>query len=173
MTAAGSAPTAGSATTLGSAPAAAAAAAAGGRGAAALDGLSRRARHAGRQLWLASLGAAASAAASAPRLAARGRRLVNGLVERGRPVAERQAARISARLGSLGDHAGRTVKGAATLARETAEYETRRLLQRLELATVEDLRLLALRLEALDQKLDEYGRRPPAAPAAPPDEEEG
>jgi hypothetical protein len=149
------------------------------RGAAALEILSRHARHAGRQLWLASLGAAAAAAAGAPRLAVRGRRLVDGLVERGRPVAERQAIRIRARLArleSLGDRAGRTVQDAAALARETAEYETRRLLERLELATVEDLRLLALRLEALDKKLDDHGRRAPApaaaargtGPAAPP-----
>jgi hypothetical protein len=139
------------------------------RGAAALETVSRRARHAGRQLWLASLGAAASAAAGAPRLAVRGRWLVDRLVERGRPLAERQAARITARLErleSLGDHAGRTVQGAAILARETAEYETRRLLRRFELATAEDLRLLALRLEALDKKLDDYGRCTPATTAS-------
>jgi Poly(hydroxyalcanoate) granule associated protein (phasin) len=132
------------------------------RAAAALEDLSRRARQAGRQLWLASLGAAASAAdaaAGAPRVAERGRRLVNRLVERGRPLAERQAKRARARLGSLTDRAGRTVQSAADLARETAEYETRRLLHRFELATADDLRLLTLRLEALDQKLDDYRRR--------------
>jgi hypothetical protein len=132
------------------------------RTAAALEDLSRRARQAGRQLWLASLGAAASAAhaaAGAPRLAQRGRRLVDRLIERGRPLAERQAQRARARLGSITDRASRTVQSAADLARETAEYETQRLLHRFELATADDLRLLALRLEALDQKLDDYRRR--------------
>ncbi|HEV3458021.1 MAG TPA: hypothetical protein VHG32_15760 [Thermoanaerobaculia bacterium] len=121
----------------------------------------RRARFAGRQLWLASLGAAAAAGGSAPRLAAHGRRLrhlrhlIDRLVEKGRPLAARQAARIE----SLADHAGRTVEGARTLLRETAEYETRRLLERFDLATVEDLRLLAVHLETLDKRLDDYGRR--------------
>jgi hypothetical protein len=125
------------------------------RGAAALDNLVRRARLAGRQLWLAGLGAAATAVGSAPRLAARGRQLVDRLAEKGQPLAKRQATRV----GSLADHAGRTVQGARTLLRETAEYETRQLLERFGLATVEDLRLLALHLETLDKKLDDYGRR--------------
>jgi hypothetical protein len=131
-------------------------------GAAGFESLFRRARVAGHRLWLAGLGAAATAAAGAPRLAAQGRRLVDRLVEKGQPLAERQAAgvsRIGARLGSLSDHAGRTVRSAGTLLRETAEYETRRLLERLDLATVEDLRLLAAHLETLDKKLDDYGRR--------------
>ena len=124
-----------------------------------------RARFAGRQLWLAGLGAAAAAAGSVPRMAAiaaiaaRGRRLVDRLVERGQPLAERRSARIQARLESLSDHAERTIQGARTLLREMAEYETRRLLERLDLATVADLRLLAVHLETLDKKLDDYGRR--------------
>jgi len=128
----------------------------------AFETLVRRARAAGHQLWLAGLGAAAAAADGAPRLAAQGRQLVDRLVEKGQPLAERQAARVTrlgARLGSLSDHAGRTVRGAGTLLRETAEYETRRLLERLDLATVEDLRLLAGHLETLDKKLDDYSRR--------------
>lgn len=131
-------------------------------GATALETLVRRARGAGHQLWLAGLGAAATAVAGAPRLAAHGRRLAERLVERGQPLAERQAeraTRIGARLGSLSDRAGRTVRGVGTLLRETAEYETRRLLERLDLATVEDLRLLAAHLETLDKKLDDYSRR--------------
>jgi hypothetical protein len=131
-------------------------------GAASFETLIRRARVAGHRLWLAGLGAAATAAAGAPRLAAQGRQLVDRLVEKGQPLAERQAAgvsRIGARLGSLSDQAGRTVRSAGTLLRETAQYETRRLLERLDLATVEDLRLLAAHLETLDKKLDDYGRR--------------
>ena len=134
-------------------------------GAAAFETLVRRARHAGHQLWLAGLGAAATAADGAPRLAARGRRLVDRLVEKGQPLAERaerdiaRVTRLRARLGSLSGQAGRTVRGAGTLLRETAEYETRRLLERLGLATVEDLRLLAAHLETLDKKLEDYGRR--------------
>jgi Poly(hydroxyalcanoate) granule associated protein (phasin) len=130
--------------------------------AAALETLVRRARLAGHQLWLAGLGAAALAADGAPRLAARGRRLVDRLAEKGQPLAERQAARVTRlgdRLESLSGRAGRTVRGAGTLLRETAEYETRRLLERLDLATVEDLRQLAAHLETLDKKLEDYGRR--------------
>jgi polyhydroxyalkanoate synthesis regulator phasin len=125
------------------------------RGAAALDHLVRGARVAGRQLWLAGLGAAATAAGSAPRLAAHGRQLVERLVEKGQPLARRQTARAE----SLAGQAGRTTRGARTLLRETAEYETRRLLERFGLATVEDLRVLAAHLETLDKKLDDYGRR--------------
>jgi len=140
-------------------------------GATALETLVRRARGAGHQLWLAGLGAAATAAATAaaaPRLAAQGRQLVERLAEKGQPGAERAArvtrigarvTRIGARLEALSDRAGRTVRGAGTLLRETAEYETRRLLERLDLATVEDLRLLAAHLETLDKKLDDYSRR--------------
>lgn len=123
--------------------------------AAALAAFVRRGRLAGRQLWLAGLGAAAVAAGAAPRLAARGRRLAERLAEKGQPLAERQAARLE----SLGEQASRVVAGARKLARETAEFETRRLLERFELATVEDLRRLGERLEALDRKLDDYGRR--------------
>ena len=152
------------------------------RGAEALETLTRGARRAGRQLWLASLGAAGVVADAAPQLAGRCRRMVDRLVEKGQPLAERgrerrrdRGRRWAARLDELGDHAGRTVQGAATLARETAEYESRRLLERLDLATAEDLALLAARLEALDRKLDDYGRRlaataataRPTGPAAP------
>jgi len=137
-------------------------------GAAALETLVRRARVVGHQLWLAGLGAAATAAATVaatPRLAAQGRQLVDRLVEKGQPLAERdiarvgRIARIGARLESLSGHAGRTVRSAGTLLRETAEYETRRLLERLDLATVDDLRLLAAHLETLDKKLDDYSSR--------------
>jgi hypothetical protein len=124
-------------------------------GAAAIERIVRRARFAGRQLWLAGLGAAATAFDGAPRLAAQGRKLVARLAEKGQPRARRQGARIE----SLTDHAGRTVQGARTLLRETAEYETRQLLERFGMATVEDLRLLAIHLETLDKKLDDYGRR--------------
>jgi Poly(hydroxyalcanoate) granule associated protein (phasin) len=136
-------------------------------GATALETLVRRVRGAGHQLWLAGLGAAATAAATAaaaPRLAAQGRQLVQRLAEKAERAerAERHVARVTrigARIESLTGRAGRTVRGAGTLLRETAEYETRRLLERLDLATVEDLRLLAAHLETLDKKLDDYSRR--------------
>ncbi len=135
------------------------------RGASAIERVVRQARFAGRQLWLAGLGAAAAGVAGAPRLAARGRELVASLTEKGRPLAHRQAARIDARIESLAGRAERTARSAGTLLRETAEYETRRLLERFDLATVEDLRLLAAHLEALDKRLDDYGRRATQTPA--------
>src|ERR1700674_1032616 len=131
-------------------------------GATAFETLARQARLAGRQLWLAGLGAAASAAAGVPRLATEGRLVVDRLVEKGQPLEERYAApfnRVRARFGSLSDRAARTVESARTLLRDTAEYETRRLLKRLDLAHAEDLRLLAAHLETLDKKLGDYRRR--------------
>jgi hypothetical protein len=109
---------------------------------------------AGRQLWLAGLGAVASL----PRLAERPRRrlrsLVDRLVEKGRPIAERHRARFD----SLNGQAGRTVEGATTLLRDTAAYESRQLLTRFDMATTDDLRRLAASLDALDRKLDDYRR---------------
>lgn len=116
--------------------------------------LGRRARTAGRQIWLAGLGAL-DVAAGLPRFGERGRRTLERLAAKGEPI----AARHRARLRGWSDRAGRTVEGAATLARDTASYEGRRLLERFDLATAEDLRQLAARLEALDRKLDDYAAR--------------
>lgn len=113
---------------------------------------------AGRQLWLAGLGAMASL----PRLAERPRRrlrsLVDRLAEKGRPIAERRAERRKARFDALQGQAGRAVEGAATLLRDTAAYESRRLLTRFDMATTDDLRRLAASLDALDRRLDDYRR---------------
>lgn len=112
---------------------------------------------AGRQLWLAGLGAVASL----PRLAERPRRrlrsLVDRLAEKGRPIAERRAERRKARFDALQGRASRAVEGAATLLRDTAAYESRRLL-RFDMATTDDLRRLAASLDALDRRLDDYRR---------------
>src|SRR5437588_10714490 len=107
---------------------------------------------AGRQLWLASLGAVASLPRVAARRRHRLRSLMDRLVEKGRPVAERHQARLR----SLNDRADRGVEGAATLLRDTAAYESRQLLTRFDMATTDDLRRLAASLDALDRKLEDY-----------------
>jgi Poly(hydroxyalcanoate) granule associated protein (phasin) len=116
--------------------------------------LAGRARAAGRQVWLAGLGVL-DLASGLPRWAAQGWRTVERLAARGEPVAVRQRARID----RLGERASRTAASARTLLRDTAAYEGRRLLKRFDLATDEDMHQLAVRLEALDRKLDNYAAR--------------
>lgn len=105
--------------------------------------VSRREPGAGRGLWLASLGAAA-------RCGEAGQRLFDRLVERGRPLAARQSARMS----QARERAGELARELETLVRDTAAYERRRLLAKLNVASREDFQLLARRLDALGRKLD-------------------
>jgi poly(hydroxyalkanoate) granule-associated protein len=105
----------------------------------------RRATGAGRGLWLAGLGAAA-------RCGEAGQRLFDRLVERGRPVAARRSAWMS----QAKERAGEIARGLETLVRDTAAYERRRLLAKLNVASREDFQLLARRLDALGRKLDAF-----------------
>ena len=110
---------------------------------------------AGRSLWLAGLGAVAEAEEE-------GRGLFDRLVERGRPVEERrkQAA------GAVADRAQRTARELGKLVQDTVAYESRGMLERLNVMTREDVKILSARLETLSQKIDEYAARRDAAGAA-------
>ena len=109
----------------------------------------------GRLLWWAALGAAASV----PDLALRGGKAIASAVERladkGKPLADRQAAGLEA----VGERLRRAAASTAALARDTVEYESRRLMERLHVATAADFRRLGAHLDALDRKLDEYSAR--------------
>ncbi|HVT56815.1 MAG TPA: phasin family protein [Thermoanaerobaculia bacterium] len=118
----------------------------------------RRAVGAARSLYWAGLGVLAEMGAE---MGEAGRTLAGGfdrLVERGRPVAER-AQRRSRQAADAADAAVERVRdglrGLGTLVKDTVDYESRGLLRRLNVATHEDLRVLASRLDALGKQLDD------------------
>jgi len=104
-------------------------------------------RAAGRNLWLAGLGAVAEVEEG-------GRHLFDRLVERGRPL----EGKLEGKQKKLTETLGRRVE-------ETVGLESRGVLKRLNLMTREDVKILTARLESLSQKIDEYAvRREAAAP---------
>lgn len=100
---------------------------------------------AGRRLWLAGLGAVAE-------VEKEGRALFDRLVERGRPVEERQKQAAS----EVADRTGKTVRELGKLLQDTVEYEAKGLIRRFGLLTRDDLRVFSARLAALSQRIDEY-----------------
>ncbi len=111
---------------------------------------------AGRSLWLAGLGAAAEVEEG-------GRELFGRLVERGRPLEQRQKKAAEA----VADRAQRTAREMGKLLQDTVEYEGRGMLKRLNVMTREDVKVLSARLETLSKQIDEYAARRDAASAAP------
>src|SRR5215216_6385476 len=103
---------------------------------------------AGRTLWLAGLGAVAGVEEGT-------RDLFGRLVERGRPLEERQKKAAEAVI----DRANRTAQGLGQLVQDTVEYESREMLKRFHVMTRDDVKILAARLETLSKKLDEYAAR--------------
>jgi hypothetical protein len=97
--------------------------------------------------------------ASVPDLALHGGKAVASAMERladkGKPLADRQTAGFDA----VGERIRRAAASTAALARDTVEYESRRLMERLHVATADDFRRLGAHLDALDRKLDEYSAR--------------
>lgn len=136
---------------------------------------------AGRQLWLAGLGAVLEIEEGSRkvlrRVEAEGAKTFDRLVERGRPIGERQKQAVE----DFGERAGGTVRDAAGRAGEsvreagkllgdTAEFEVKGLLRRIGLMTYDDVQALAARLETLSQKIDQLAAaearpRPAAVPA--------
>jgi polyhydroxyalkanoate synthesis regulator phasin len=100
---------------------------------------------AGRNLWLAGLGGVAGAGDG-------GRELFDRLVERGRPVEERGKKVVT----EVAGRTSRALRELGKLLRDQAAWESRGLLKKLNLTTVEDVKILAARLETLSRKLDEY-----------------
>jgi poly(hydroxyalkanoate) granule-associated protein len=98
----------------------------------------------GRTAWLAGLGLVAEADEQ-------GRSLFDRLVERGRPLAEKQKQTFS----EASDKVERTARELGKLVNDTVEYEVRGALGRFGLATRDDLKALDQRLENLSRELDD------------------
>lgn len=73
------------------------------------------------------------------------------LVERGRPIGERQRKAFE----EAGERTGTTVREMKKLFEDTLQYESTTLLKRLGLMTRDDLKLLAARIDSLAVKVDE------------------
>jgi hypothetical protein len=106
--------------------------------------------------------ALAGPGASARVRPASARSLLDRLAEKGEPLDRRlrtRAARAAEAAGDVAARAGATVAGLAALARDTVAWETRQALQKLNVATAEDFKVLASRLDTLGKRLDELAAR--------------
>jgi poly(hydroxyalkanoate) granule-associated protein len=111
---------------------------------------------AGRNLWLAGLGAVAE-------VEEEGRGLFDRLVERGRPVEGKQKKLAETLTGTITERANKAARELGKLVEETVEFESRGVLRKLNLMTREDVKILSARLETLSKKIDEYAVRREAA----------
>lgn len=98
----------------------------------------------GRNAWLAGLGVVAEADTQ-------GRSLFDRLVERGRPLAEKQKETFA----EATDKMERSARELGKLVNDSVEYEVRGALGRFGLATRDDLKALERRLETLSRQLDD------------------
>ncbi|HEX3127505.1 MAG TPA: phasin family protein [Thermoanaerobaculia bacterium] len=101
--------------------------------------------NAGRNLWLASLGAIVEADNAS-------QKLFDRLVERGRPLDERQRKTVDA----FTDRANGAMREAGKLVQDTVEYEGKQVLRKMGVMTRDDLRTLSARLDILSRQIDEY-----------------
>lgn len=101
-----------------------------------------------RNLWLAGLGAVVEAGTES-------RGLFRQLVERGRPVEERQKRAAQA----VTEHTAMALRELGQLVQDTVEYESKSLMKRFGLATRDDFTVLSTRLETLSRKIDEVAAR--------------
>lgn len=101
-----------------------------------------------RNLWLAGLGAVVEVETES-------RGLFRQLVERGRPVEERQKRAAQA----VTEHTEVALRELGQLVQDTVEYESKSLMRRLGLATRDDFSALSTRLETLSRKIDEVAAR--------------
>ena len=102
----------------------------------------------GRSLWLAGVGAVAEVSEA-------GRETFDRLVERGRPLEEKQRQMVQ----KVTDRATQTVREAGKLVQDTVEYESRGMLKRLNVMTRDDVKVLSSRLNSLSKKVDEVVAR--------------
>jgi len=102
----------------------------------------------GRNLWLAGVGAVAEVTEA-------GRDTFDRLVERGKPVEEKQRQLVQ----KVAGRATQTVREAGKLVQDTVEYESRGVLRRLNVMTREDVKVLSSRLNSLSKKVDEAVER--------------
>lgn len=101
--------------------------------------------NAGRNLWLAGLGAVAGVEEGS-------RELFDRLIERGRPLEERQKKVVN----RVADRTNRTVAELKKLVQDQVAWESRGMLKKLNMMTAEDVKILSARLDTLSRKLDEY-----------------
>src|SRR5687768_9246703 len=97
---------------------------------------------AGRSLWLAGLGVVAEVEEGTQSLFGR-------LIAKGRPVEERQKKAVEA----VAEKAKGTALGLTQLVQDTVEYESRQMLKRFNVMTVEDVKILSARLATLSTKI--------------------
>src|SRR5436305_208417 len=102
----------------------------------------------GRSLWLAGVGAVAEVGEA-------GRETFDRLVERGRPIEEKQKQMVQ----KVTDRATQTVREAGKLVQDTVEYESRGMLKRLNVMTRDAVKVLSSRLNSLSKKVDEVVAR--------------
>jgi poly(hydroxyalkanoate) granule-associated protein len=129
------------------------------------DRARRELREAGRNLWLAGLGAVAEVGEGSKEW----HQVFDRMVERGRPVDERQRKTLDA----IGERTGTTVREMKKLLEDTVQYESKSLLKRLGLMTRDDVTVLAARIDSLAAKVDELVASyeiAAAEPAATPEE---
>jgi hypothetical protein len=106
--------------------------------------------------------ALSGSAGSARVRSASARSLFDRLAEKGAPLDRRlrtRAARAAEAVGDVAARAGAAFAGLAALARDTVAWETRQALQKLNVATAEDFKILASRLDTLGKRLDELAAR--------------
>jgi poly(hydroxyalkanoate) granule-associated protein len=111
------------------------------------DRARRELREAGRNLWLAGLGAVAEAGEGTREW----HQMFDRLVERGRPVDERQRKALE----EIEGRTGTTVREMKKLFDDTVQYESKSLLEKLGLMTRDDVKVLAARIDTLAAKVDE------------------
>ena len=111
--------------------------------------------NAGRNLWLAGLGVVANAEEA-------GQKLFDRLVERGRPVDERQRKAVEA----FTDRANGALREAGKLFQDTVEYESKQVLKKMGVLTRDDLKVMSARLDILARQIDEYAAARAVASAA-------
>jgi len=108
-------------------------------------GIGRELLNAGRNLLLAGIGAVAEADKAS-------QKLFDRLVERGRPLDERQRKAVDA----FTDRANGALREAGKLFQDTVEYESRQVLKKMGVLTRDDLKVLSARLDILARQIDEY-----------------
>lgn len=111
------------------------------------DRARRELRDAGRNLWLAGLGAVAGIEEGSRDW----HQAFDRFVERGRPVDERQRKAFE----EIGERTGTTVREMKKLVEDTVQYESKSLLKRLGLMTRDDVKVLTARIDSLATKVDE------------------
>jgi poly(hydroxyalkanoate) granule-associated protein len=111
----------------------------------AARGIGRELLNAGRNILRAGIGAIAEMDDASIRLFDR-------LVERGRPLDERQRKTVEA----FTDRANGAMREAGKLFQDTVEYESRQVLKKMGILTRDDLKVLSARLEILSRQIDEY-----------------